>query len=90
MRSQSLCRSCDTAIVWATTRTGRAQPFDAEPTIEGNVLIQHAFGALRAVVLTGAELDAARGLFETDRNLFMPHHATCTHAASHRPARSAS
>lgn len=52
------CRSCDAAIIWATTAGGKAMPVDAEPVEDGNVELASTNGHRGpvATVLTGPSL----------------------------------
>lgn len=69
------CRSCGAAVRWAVTVAGKRLPLDPEPCPGGNVLL-HDNG--RAEVL-GPEARAAHpGV------LYLPHWASCPHAARHR------
>lgn len=68
------CRSCHAPIVWGVTRNGTPMPLDAEPTPDGNVLLQGKV----ADVLGPLELVAHD---REARPLRMPHHATCPDAS---------
>lgn len=72
------CSSCSSKIIWIRTPKGKAMPLDATPNPNGNVVIRDGL----AVVLKLEELETA-----TDRRRFMPHWATCEHAAKHRSAK---
>ncbi|MFI6819751.1 hypothetical protein ACIBJE_02215 [Micromonospora sp. NPDC050187] len=45
------CRSCPAQIIWAVTERGKPMPVDAEPTPDGNVLLEQLPTGLRARVL---------------------------------------
>lgn len=73
------CRTCDTAIVWATTANGKAMPVDAEPVEDGNVELSPPPPGKRApiaTVLTGPSLLGGP--------VHKPHFATCPDADSWR------
>lgn len=67
----SKCRSCGAAIIWAVTRNEKSIPLDAEPSPEGNVVLDD----LRNATVLGP-LDLL--LHDRDAQpLYMPHHASC-------------
>ncbi len=35
------CRSCGASIVWTVTEKGKKMPVDAEPTLDGNIVLIH-------------------------------------------------
>lgn len=77
----SSCGSCGAPIRWAKTPAGKRIPLDAEPDrARGNVRLGYIGGEELALVLAGAELEAAR----IDGDLFLAHFATCPNAAAHR------
>lgn len=62
-------------------------PLDADPTVDGNVLVSPtAGGGPAARVLTGVALAEARRVLPGQ--VHRSHFATCPHAATHRHARS--
>lgn len=74
------CRSCQAPVLWARhTATGRWAPFDAEPSTAGNVVLD---GDQATVVGPPSLFDAP-----DERPRYMPHHATCPHAAAWRRGR---
>lgn len=81
----SKCRGCGAELVWGRTSNGKAIPLDAKPTIDGNVLLtgETRWGRL-ARILPKDELAIARELFESDRNLYLPHFASCPNASDFR------
>lgn len=68
------CRSCDAAIIWATTTGQKLMPVDAEPVADGNVELRpgHLGRGVVATVLTGPSLFG--GPLRTS------HFATCAQA----------
>lgn len=73
---QSACRSCGAAIVWAvSTSSGKRMPLDAEPTAQGNVILDSATEPYSAVVQRGPIADGSGHL---------SHFVTCPNAASWR------
>ncbi len=73
------CSSCGAPILWIKTPKDKSMPLDATPDPKGNVVIRDGL----AVVLT---LDEIAKLLDGKRR-FMPHWATCEHAAQHRKAK---
>lgn len=76
MPQQGNCNGCGAAILWVrTAATNSLMPLDAEPNPKGNVVIKDGL----AHTLNGS-------LFEPmlDGERYMPHHATCPHAAKYR------
>jgi hypothetical protein len=71
------CASCSASIIWIRTPKGKAMPLDATPNPNGNVVIRDGL----AVVLT---LDELANDPSVGQRRFMPHWATCEHAAKHR------
>lgn len=69
----SRCKTCEADITWASTRSGKSMPLDAEPTERGNM----ALVAGKTWVAT----DEDRRLH---RPLYTSHFATCPNAAAHR------
>lgn len=73
------CSSCGAEIIWIKTPKGKSMPLDATPDPKGNVVIKDGL----AVVLRLEQLgDPSLG-----KRRFMPHWATCEHAAQHRKAK---
>lgn len=72
------CRSCQQPIRWATTPAGRVMPLDLDPHPDGNVRLGWVGGEQLALVLAGAELEAAR--IDDPRALYRSHFATCPDA----------
>jgi len=78
----SACRSCGAEILWAHTRDGKRIPLDATPSPAGNVYLNETDRRfVRAVVLSGALLEAARSARERLRT---SHFATCPQANAWR------
>lgn len=70
------CRSCDAAIIWARTAGGRAMPVDAEPSVDGNLI-------LVGDVAEHVSADQQSALFDGgDR--YTSHFSTCPQAKSWR------
>lgn len=71
------CRSCQANIRWLTNKTtGRLGPIDAEPSHDGNILID---GDTYSVV--------PKGLFTAEGPRHKSHFATCPAARSFRKAK---
>lgn len=66
------CRYCPARIRWARTTNGNPIPLDADPTDDGNVVLDET--GLEAGVLGPLDAELAR---QEGIDLFMPHHATC-------------
>ena len=69
------CRSCGAAIFWARTPNGKAIPLDAEPTEDGNVVVNGG----QALVFTKGSPTVADGTVK-----YTCHFQTCKDAAKHR------
>lgn len=77
------CRACSKPIRWARTTNDRAIPLDAEPTDDGNVVLEYPAGSSAGG--TGAPVAHVLGKFGLPLELahlaeeprYMPHHATC-------------
>ncbi|WP_405399236.1 hypothetical protein [Streptomyces microflavus] len=69
------CKGCRAPIVWAfTSKNGRKQPVDAEPTDKGNLAVtQGADDVLYVRSLTKAHPEPRPSEWQA-----MPHFATCT------------
>jgi len=67
------CASCGAPIVWAKTKTGKRQPFDADAT--------DATGTWG--IENGEAVYLGRGVHRG----YIPHHATCPQGSSWRRAR---
>lgn len=78
-----ICSSCKADIFWRLhARTGNAAPLDAQPTADGNVVLDDD-DTYR--VLTKAERAAIADDETLDtRPRYTSHFATCSSAASHR------
>lgn len=83
MAGTSQCRSCGAAIMWAVTPSGRTMPLDAEPTANGNIVIEEDGRAATLNKVTLAEMIAAGD--PTPRRT--SHFATCKNSAQHRKAK---
>jgi hypothetical protein len=67
----SVCKSCGAQIRWAKTEAGKTIPLDPEPTLNGNVVLDHAGVAhVRHAGVGGAR--------------YVSHFATCPFAKQHR------
>lgn len=71
------CVSCGAALRWGVTGTGKRMPVDAQPSVDGNLVLDR--GAI--YVLAGERLVAWRA---ENRPLYTSHFVTCPHAAVHR------
>ncbi len=80
MPVQTVCRSCNRPIFWAScTSTGNPMPVDVEPVPGGNVLLyRRSNGLLRAEVL-GKDVPRS-----PERKYRINHFATCKNADQHR------
>jgi hypothetical protein len=81
----SKCRTCGASIFWVATAAGKLMPVEAQPSPDGNVLVDDLGGGLvwRATVLGPGELELVK-LAEPDRPRYLSHFATCAHAELHR------
>lgn len=79
----STCRSCGEPITWAITANGKRMPLDAEPSMEGNVVLTRAEPGETPIarVLAGDALAEAR-LAAVPLHLL--HHVTCPHGRAWR------
>jgi len=74
--SDSECRSCGEAVVWAETKNGKTMPVDAEPSADGNVELHEYRGAVTVIVHGAATIAEARARAE----LHTSHFKTCPNA----------
>jgi hypothetical protein len=74
------CRSCDAPLRWAKTPKGKRIPLDPDPRPDGNIRLGFVGGEEMALVLSGAELEAA----QIAGPVYVSHFATCPNASSHR------
>ena len=75
VEGQSTCTGCGKPIRWVLTVGGKRMPLDPDPTPEGTVVrAVLEDGAVRAKVLTGAELPALV-------TAWRPHWVTCPNSA---------
>jgi len=77
---------CGAHMLWAVSINGKPQPFDAEPSEKGNVVLQHVEEGKPPVarVIPAAELAKLRALATSTGEvlkLFVAHHATCPRVA---------
>lgn len=83
----SVCRSCGAEVLWVIQeKSGKAQPVDAAPNPDGNVVLTGKKQRSRAGTITPVARTLAIGQMElvpiADR--YMPHHATCPDVARWR------
>lgn len=84
------CRSCNAAMLWVTFPSGKRNPLDAQPALDGNIILVERNDAggrpwrLAMVVNNEALLTEARALGVP---LYQSHFATCPDAAEHRAER---
>jgi hypothetical protein len=71
------CKSCGADIRWVRTTLGKWMPLDAEPVLEGNIVLT-LDGAL---TLSARQLALARAL---EQLLYRSHFVTCPNAETHR------
>lgn len=76
MTEKSNCRACGAPMIWAKTVNGSLQPFDAEPSEKGNVVIKDGIAHVIKEDLFSEEAPEGQR--------FMPHHATCPEAKKFR------
>jgi hypothetical protein len=83
----SVCRSCGAPIEWAVTENRRRMPVDAEPVVDGNILLEHrgyvGDPPIARIVDADERADLQR-LSPEPLVLFVSHFATCPNAAQHR------
>jgi hypothetical protein len=80
------CRSCRAPIIWATMKSGKKNPIDAEPAETGNVKLTEGTDAeghpvVTAEVVKKEDLAAFRDAGEL---LHLSHFASCPKSAFHR------
>ena len=70
------CRSCNARVTWARHHvTGKVMPIDAEPSLNGNVLLSRDNAGATFKTLTPLELTIFEGAL-----LHTSHFATCPEA----------
>ena len=74
------CRSCPAKVIWAVTERDKPMPVDAEPSLEGTVLLEQQGPRLVARVLPAHRAFGRKDLRKS-------HFATCPDAASWRRSR---
>lgn len=76
----SRCRSCGAPVRWIrSATTGKNMPLDAEPTSDGNILID-TLGLAHVHASPTAAIE--RGI--PDQPRYLSHFTTCPDAAAHR------
>lgn len=75
---------CGAYFIFVETLSGKKMPLDEKPNPEGNVRVRYDEAA-------GTEIAEVVGkapptLFDEPEERWMPHFATCPHAAKHRRA----
>jgi hypothetical protein len=78
--TQARCRACRQPVEWVTTANAKDLILDADPTPDGNVLVDEA-----GVGHVLGPLDLA--MVDDRSALRMPHWATCPHADRFRKAK---
>ena len=74
---------CGAIVRWVLTEAGRRMPLDEDPHPDGTVVLRHGpDGAVRAHVLTGAELPA-------QETAWRPHWQTCPDSSQLRRRKAA-
>lgn len=96
MPAGPVCGKCQAPLLWACTLKGKMQPLNRDPDPAGNIRLtgnwrQSPKGALPecAVILKAERLELFAGGGEAEER-YMPHHATCEHAAEFRRPKKAS
>ena len=78
---------CGARMIWAKTINGKDQPLDAEPSPQGNILLDDSEPPV-ARVLRAEQLEAIRTAYAAGEvgapKLYTPHHGTCPKAAEFR------
>lgn len=64
------CAGCDSDLLWVVTEGGRRMPLDPVMVPDGNVVLVHVGGRVRARVLGGDQLPVEGGAYTS-------HHRTC-------------
>jgi hypothetical protein len=72
----SACRSCGAPLLWGLTLKFKSIPLNAQPDINGNVVMLGEPGERNPIVSVFRSADQARRA-HPDRDRYMPHHATC-------------
>lgn len=79
---RATCNWCPAQVIWLQSTNGRPMPLDPLPVEDGNVVIEHRDGGIRARVLTKKELaQGALGLRPPRRKA---HFATCPNNPNRR------
>ena len=73
------CDSCGAEILWVKTIKGKSMPLDAQPVVDGNIVLLKA----AAVILSKEQL----GQPGRDGPRYKSHFATCPNASQHRKER---
>jgi hypothetical protein len=74
------CKSCGKEVIWLKHHeTLKPNPIDAEPSINGNIVISREKGLYR--MATRNEMEIARN---DNKNLYISHFATCKDAKDHK------
>lgn len=93
MSEQGRCRSCNAAILWVETESGRRMPLDPEPMEDGSIIIHmgpnHQQKASEIAHIETAEEAAARSKATEPaaRTAYVSHFVTCPDAARWRRRR---
>lgn len=70
--------NCDADVVWAETPGGGRQPFNREPSEEGNRYLLGRGPTRPPLAVAASAID--EGGYDLRECLYMPHHATCVDA----------
>lgn len=73
---RTTCKSCGAPIFWAKTVNGKPMPLDAEPVLDGRIILE----GQTAIVVGSAYVRDGTARYDS-------HFATCPNARSHRRAR---
>jgi hypothetical protein len=79
MTTNAQCRSCGAPIIWAKTQGGKNIPLDAEPGMNGNILLSNGI----AIYCDPIDPDFYDGL-SGENQRYVSHFATCPNAEKHR------
>ena len=76
------CQSCDAAIIWTKTVTGKSMPIDAKPSEQGNVELVHRGSPPAARVFLNHQ--EAIETVDEETPLYVSHFITCPFTKEHR------
>lgn len=76
----SACRSCEAEIFWCVTVNNKRIPLDAEPTPDGNLVVEDGPPPMAIACSADPGTDVGTPRYKS-------HFSTCPNAATHRKSR---